>query len=130
MCLHRYRPSSPRLHLWSAGEYAELVDDAAKTYIAALCPAGTYSDRTSAKKTIKTGCDTIAAGSATNKVGATSATDVSACVAGTYAAKGAAMCLPVSGVAGGDCCAGSSLHFQACACLCTRRHLAAAVSAS
>ncbi len=54
------------------------------------------SSRGGATKTIKTGCDTIEAGSATNKVGATSATDVDACVAGTYARAGAAQCLPVS----------------------------------
>jgi hypothetical protein len=38
----------------SAGQDAELADNAAKTYVAALCPAGTLSSRSGATKTIKT----------------------------------------------------------------------------
>jgi hypothetical protein len=93
---HRHLP----LPLLS-GQYAELVDDTAKTYIAALCPSGTYSARntTGVRKTIKTGCDTLEAGQAGNTVGLASPTgDV--CKPGTYAAKGAATCLPVSGFCG------------------------------
>lgn len=77
------------------GKFAALVTQTgAKEFIAALCPSGTYSSRGGAVKTIKTGCDPVPAGSATNKVGATSAADVTTCVAGTYAAEGAGQCLP------------------------------------
>jgi hypothetical protein len=83
------------------GEFAALITQSgAKQFIAALCPSGTYSSRGGAIKTIKTGCDKVAAGTATNKVGATAATDVTTCVAGTTSGEGAAMCLPVSESAG------------------------------
>ena len=81
------------------GRYAQLLSEdsatSAKLYIPALCPAGTYSQRTKQPKTIKTGCEQLPAGYAGNSVGLASADAAILCPAGMVAREGAAMCLPV-----------------------------------